>query len=90
MKTKAKPKQVSFTQSELDQIFSAASSTWSYVASDAQQIGVNTPKDAVEMVVDAGRIVDIGKLSLDLNARLNGMDYKAIVKLFVKNKGLWY
>lgn len=79
-----------FTEEEEGKIFSAASSTWCYVAHDAREIGVCDIGGAIEMVVDAGRILDIGKLDKAIYERLVAMDYKKIESFLKKNRDKWY
>lgn len=54
------------TEGEKAQLFVAAARTWSSISSDAAEIGATTLQDAVELVLDADRIVSIGRLPENL------------------------
>lgn len=78
------------TEHEISQIWPAASRTWGTIASDAAQLGATSLTDAIELVLDAGRIVDIGKLDKTIYAKLNDLDWKSLSNLMKKNKNQWY
>lgn len=77
---------------EVTAIISAASRTYSYIESDLSQLcgGRITTGDALEMVLDAGRIVDIGKLSPTIYDKLLAMDLEDQDKLLKKYRGQWF
>jgi hypothetical protein len=58
------------TNAEKQQILRAASITWDYVAADAAELGPVDVDLAIELVLDADRIVDIGGLSPKLYEKL--------------------
>ncbi len=76
------------TPEEKDKVLAAASSTWSYIASDAAELGVNSAKDAAELVIE--RLVDIGKLDKKLFEKMMKAGWDSVSKFFVKNKAKWY
>jgi hypothetical protein len=79
-----------FTPEEEKQIFLAAGKTWGYVASDAAQLGPVTIGVAIELVLDAGRIQDIGKLNPAIYEKLVALEWKKLSAFMKKNRGQWY
>lgn len=91
--TKSKKKTVKtvlFNTEEQEKIFSAAARTWSIVESDAHQIGANTVIDAIELVLDASRIVDLGKLDPILYKKILSMPVDEVDSFMKKNKASWF
>ena len=84
------PTKTVFTPEEEAQIFRAACRTWEYVASDAAQLGVRGVEGALELVLDAGRITNIGKLDSKVADKLYALDWKGMCSLLKKNKGRWF
>lgn len=74
---------------DLDQIkiIAAASRTWAVVASDVASLGRVTLPIALESVLDADRIVMIGKLDSEIIERVG---YSQCEKILRKHKGKWY
>ena len=79
-----------FTAQEEYQIFAAAAKTWSYVESEAAQLGSTDIDMAIELVLDADRIVDIGKLSKKLCKDLMACNIRECDAFMKKNKNMWY
>lgn len=96
MKKKAKGKgqaiQMSdiFTSEEVHLIMVAACRTWSNIGSDAEAIGIDDLDGAIEMVLDAGRILDTGRLDKDLYKKLMQLPIKYQDAFMRVHAGEWY
>lgn len=86
----AKEKENFFTLKEELQIFSAATRTWSVISIDAAQLRATDIASAIELVLDAGRIVDIGKLSNKLYFKLTSLPVSTQDAFMIKNRNQWY
>lgn len=79
-----------FTPEEENQIFQAASRTWGEIESDAAEIGASSISGAIERVLDADRIVTIGKLDPTLYRKIVASDFKKTNSWMKKNRASWY
>lgn len=90
-KTKKMQKSTSeLTEEEKSQIFSAASRTWQAIASDAAQMGATTINDAIELVFDADRVVDVGRLDPMVAKKFLSLDIAIQDKFLKKNRNRWF
>lgn len=78
------------TEEEKSQIFSAAARTWQAIASDAAQMGATTISDAIELVFDADRVVDTGRLDPKVAKKFLSMDIVVQDKFLKKNRNQWF
>jgi len=91
-KTVAKPKKATITDEERNQIIAAAARTFQIVGSDLEQLlseegAKMTIGVALEAVLDADRIVSMGRLKSELIERIG---YNEIEKLLKKNRTAWF
>jgi hypothetical protein len=75
----------SFTEVEIAEITKAAKRTFEYIACDLLEVtgGKEIPQlEVIECVVDADRLVSIGKLSRELNDRIYALSLREQNKMF--------
>lgn len=84
-----KPTQV-LTPEEETQILQAAARTWSYIASDAASMGATSIRDAIELVIDADRIVSLGGLGPKLYHIFTALPVSTQDAFMIKNRSRWF
>jgi len=79
-----------FTPDEESAIFRSASNAWSEMASDAAELGATDINSAIELILDADRIVNLGGLNRILYRKICDLDCNVVDKFMKKNKSEWF
>lgn len=95
VKKAPKVEPITFTAEEKTEVLRAAVRTWDYIASDVESVCIEggdhlTIDIAIEQVLDASRIITIGKLSPELTVKYNADRSGAFETLLKKDRDRWY
>ena len=78
------------TDADRTEVLNAAAKTWGTVAGDAAELGPITIGIGCELVLDAGRIRDIGKLNEQAFNKFMDLPYQVQEKFLKNNRGAWF